>query len=119
MIGLAGQSLVFLYTDDLPRLAGFYGGVLGLEEVLPMPARVCEFWARARREGRDPFEGYDLRDAWRNETTYDDVWRNFFPRGTDPWGASVTGEPWAQRGEKTRLGSLAMLVWAPILEAQA
>ncbi len=93
--------------------------VLGLEEVLPMPARVCEFWARARREGRDPFEGYDLRDAWRNETTYDDVWRHFFPRGTDPWGASVTGEPWAQRGEKTRLGSLAMLVWAPILEAQA
>ena len=74
-----------------------------------MPARVCEFWARARREGRDPFEGYDLRDAWRNETTYDDVWRNFFPRGTDPWGASVTGEPWAQRGEKTRL-ALAMLV---------
>ena len=38
MIGLAGQSLVFLYTDDLPRLAGFYGGVLGLEEVLDQGA---------------------------------------------------------------------------------
>ncbi|WP_040160361.1 exodeoxyribonuclease V subunit gamma [Nigerium massiliense] len=93
--------------------------VEGLQTVLPAPARVAEFWALCRRQHRDPHAGYDLRDAWDAESQYDAVWPRFYGRGHEPWSERVTDEPWAQPGEPTKLGSLAALLWDPIVGAQA
>ena len=46
------------------------------------------------------------------------MWEAVLGVGVRPWDALCDGEPWAQRGEKTLLGSLAALVWAPIVKAE-
>jgi len=88
----------------------------GLCEVLPMPPQTSWAWASAASRGRDPLEGDAVPRAW--ERDVDDVWRRLFPGERKPWAALLQGEPWAQRGERTRLGSLARLVWWPIVEAE-
>lgn len=91
--------------------------VEGLQRVLPLPPRVCLAWARARATGQDPLADHGLRRTWSYDS--DATWARFYPRGKLPWQARIEGQPWAQPGEPTELGSLAALVWAPIVRADS
>lgn len=88
----------------------------GLCEVLPLPPETSWAWAASAVRGHDPLDGDAVTRAWQREE--DEVWRRVLPDGRPPWAALVGGEPWAQRGERTRLGSLARLVWWPVVEAE-
>lgn len=101
--------------DLLGQLAGL--AIEGLQRVLPLPPRVCSLWASARATGQEPLADPGLRNAWRNEA--DALWQRFYPRGTDPWQARVGGQAWARPGEPSELGSLAAVVWAPIVRAES
>lgn len=89
----------------------------GVQRVLPMPPKLALAWARQRAAGQDPASDRGLPRTWRFER--DDVWTKFYPPSNPPWQARVKGQPWAQRGEPTELGSLAAIVWAPIVRADA
>ena len=91
--------------------------VEGLQRVLPLPPRVCLAWARARATGQDPLADHGLRRTWSYDS--DATWARFYPRGKLPWQARIEGQPWAQPGEPTELGSPAALVWAPIVRADS
>lgn len=91
--------------------------VEGMQRVLPLPPRLAHRWAKARAAGQDPLADRALQRHWGYET--DAVWAAFYPPGTPPWHARVTDQPWAQRGEPTELGSLAAVVWAPIVRADS
>lgn len=97
-------------------LAGLVDVALdGRRSPLPMPLATTHLWATERARGRDPEAAiWQLRGAWHNDRdpAWDAVWHG------DPWDAPITGQPWAQPGEPTQLGSLAALVWAPILRAE-
>lgn len=82
---------------------------------LPMPLATSHLWATERARGRDPQASrWSLVAAWENDR--DAAWKAVWHG--DPWDAPICGEPWAQPGEPTQLGSLAALVWAPILLAE-
>ena len=87
----------------------------GMERVLPMPPRVSRAWAVARASNQDPITER-LGWTWREEA--DEVWRLFLPGDANPWDARVTDEIWGQPGEPTVLGSLAALVWDPIVRSE-
>ena len=89
--------------------------VEGLQRVLPLPPRVGLLWAEARASGQDPLAHSGLRTQWSYDR--DATWERFYPRGTQPWQAHVDGQPWAQPGEATELGSLSAAVWVPIVRA--
>ena len=89
--------------------------VEGLQRVLPIPPRVGQQWARARALRQEPQADKGLRTTWSYDS--DDTWARFFPQGRLPWQERIDGEPWAQPGEPTVLGSLAALLWAPIVRA--
>lgn len=88
------------------------------EQVLPLPPRVAEQWARFRAHRRDPIsETPMLEKLWKFDR--DDVWRKWYGVHEAPWRrGSSQGHPWAVPGEPTLLGSLAARVWAPIVKAQ-
>ena len=88
----------------------------GLCEVLPMPPETSWEWASLAGRGRDPLAADAVHRAWGRDN--DEVWRRALPGGGPPWSTQLAGEPWAQPGERTRLGSLARLVWWPIVEAE-
>lgn len=90
--------------------------VEGLQRVLPMPPQVSQGWVKERLAGRDPLAWRSLEYTWKSDS--DDVWARVLPRGSKPWGIDVQGEPWAQPGEPTLLGSLAAAVWGPIVRAE-
>lgn len=89
----------------------------GRRTVLPLPPRVAHRWAEARAQNADPLADRGLSTLWRWDR--DAVWNAVLPVGVRPWDARCEGQPWAQRGEPTQLGSLAALVWGPIVRAEA
>jgi exodeoxyribonuclease V gamma subunit len=93
-----------------------YLAVEGQSRVLPMPPRVSQLWAECRARNTDPMADRNRDRFWGWER--DQVWDAVLPSGARPWDDLVDGEPWAQRGEKTTLGSLAGLVWRPIVRAE-
>ncbi len=100
-------------TQLLTRLVNL--SIEGMERVLPMPPKISHTWARSRIENRDPLTAGIVWD-WRYEA--DQAWRLFFPDNADPWEQLVTDENWAQPNEPTVMGSLAALVWDPIVRAE-
>lgn len=90
--------------------------VEGLQRVLPITPRVGQLWAQCRARNADPVADRRLLTRWKYDN--DAVWQRVLPRGVDPWDAPAEGDPWAQRGERSLLGSLAQVVWAPIVRAE-
>ncbi|MCV7386311.1 exodeoxyribonuclease V subunit gamma [Mycolicibacter longobardus] len=91
----------------------------GRREPLPLPLATSHAWALARRENEDPVEA--ARQAWGGR----------FGEGTDAahikvWGPGApldklldTPRPGEEvTGEGTRLGALAVRLWAPLLSAE-
>lgn len=89
--------------------------VEGLQRVLPLPPRVGLQWARSRAAGQDPVADKGLRTTWGYDR--DATWSRFYAPGALPWSARVSGQPWARPGEPTELGSLAAILWAPLVKA--
>lgn len=110
LAGVAPKTAEALLTDLVELSAQ------GLQSVLPMPPRVAHTWVMARLSGRDPLSGWELGRSWQYDS--DETWRKFYPTDRKPWDQKVAGEPWAQPGEPTALGSLAALVWSPIVRAE-
>ena len=90
----------------------------GLQRILPLPAETGHTWASRAHQGADPTEGWDLTNAWGCDSDHDTVWPLVFPKPRRPWTATTTDEPWAQPGERSQLGSLARLVWLPLVRAE-
>lgn len=97
--------------DDLVSLAAE-----GRRRLLPLPPRVGQLWAQCRARNAEPQADRGLDQRWRWER--DAAWKALLPAGAKPWDDRCAGEPWAQRGEPTLLGSLAALVWRPIVGAE-
>lgn len=89
----------------------------GLQRVLPVPPRVSHLWAQCRARNSDPQGDRGLRTRWSWEA--DRAWTAVLGPHATPWEQRSAGDPWAQRGEPTLLGSLAHLVWTPIVRAEA
>jgi len=93
-----------------------YLAVEGQSRVLPLPPRVAQLWAECRARNTDPMADRNRDRFWSWDR--DQVWDAVLPAGARPWDELVDGEPWAQRGERTVLGSLAQLIWRPIVRAE-
>mgnify|MGYP000851854324 CR=1 FL=1 len=93
-----------------------YLAIEGQSRILPMPPRVSQLWAECRARNTDPMADRNRDRFWGWDR--DQVWDAVLPPGSKPWDEIVDGEPWAQRGERTVLGSLAELVWRPIVRAE-
>nr|NLI49093.1 hypothetical protein [Propionibacterium sp.] len=89
----------------------------GLQRVLPLPPWVGYLWAQCRARNTDPQSDRNLRQRW--DWDCDRIWRAVLGPDARPWDQRADGDPWAQRGEPTLLGSLAQLVWAPVVRAEA
>ena len=70
---------------------------------------------RDRRNG-DPLADRDLNKQWSWDR--DAVWDAVLPSGRKPWDEPASGSPWSRAGEKSLLGSLAAVVWRPIVRAE-
>ncbi len=101
------------FLSDLVHLAGH-----ATEQVLPLPPRVAEFWARERANGRDPKASAEqLNRIWGWEAN---AWKLWWNRETPPWQhRRAAGDPWGEPGEDTVLGALAVRVFGPIVRAQS
>jgi len=118
---LGGGHRTRLAAPDPEQALDLLSGLVDLAiegrcRVLPMPPQVARRWAECRARDTDPRSDRGLEQKWRWDR--DAVWEAVLGVGVRPWDALCDGEPWAQRGEKTLLGSLAALVWAPIVKAE-
>lgn len=100
-----------LLLGDLVALA-----VEGRDRVWPLPPRVSKLWAENRARNADPQADRSLNRTW--EWDRDDTWRAVLSPGAKPWDEPAEGSPWARRGERTLLGSLADVIWRPIVGAE-
>lgn len=117
-----GGRRVRLTAPDPDRARALLGEVVALaaegrDRVLPLPPRVAKLWAECRVRNADPLADRSLRRTW--EWDLDETWRAVLPRGAKPWAEPADGSPWAQRGERSLLGSLAEVVWRPIVRAES
>lgn len=86
------------------------------EQLLPLPPRVAEFWARERAAGRDPRQSTDLEKLWGWDAK---DWKLWWPKDSPPWRERRRADdPWGEPGEDTVLGALAVRVYGPIVQAQ-
>ena len=100
------------FLADLVHLAGH-----ATEQVLPLPPRVAEFWARERAFGRDPSASDQLRKIWGWEAS---AWKLWWSRESPPWlEVRRSDDPWGSPTESTVLGALAVRVFGPIVQAQS
>ena len=90
--------------------------VHGRERILPLPPRVGRLWAESRARNGDPLADRDLNKQWSWDR--DAVWDAVLPSGRKPWDEPASGSPWSRAGEKSLLGSLAAVVWRPIVRAE-
>ncbi len=116
-------STLRLTAPPVEHARAFLGDLLALahdatEQVLPLPPRVAEQWARFRAQGRDPLkETALLNKLWRYDR--DLVWDRWYGKDEVPWrGTPSQGSPWAMPGEEQLLGALAVRVWGPIVKGQ-
>lgn len=121
LVGGRGTHRLVAPPVDLAR--GFLADLVDLaghatHEVLPLPPRVAEFWARERARGRDPLARRDeLAKLWSFDS--DEVWKLWWSKENPPWAQARTGDdPWGEPDEKSVLGALAMRVHAPIVRAR-
>lgn len=117
---LGGGRRLRLSAPDPDRARSVLSGLAtlavdGRERVLPVPPRVSRLWAECRARNADPLADRSLRKTW--DYDRDETWDAVLGAGTKPWEETADGTPWAQRGERSLLGSLAALVWRPIVEA--
>lgn len=87
----------------------------GLRRPLPMPPRVCETYAALRSAGRDPGDAI-LRQRLEKQWGFDcdASWAAFFELDR-LLSAPAQGTPFRYRDEDSLLGTLARLVWGPLL----
>ncbi len=119
---IGGRKRVRLAAPDPDTARALLGclvalAVEGLHRVLPLPPRVGHLWAQCRARNADPQADRMLATLWSWDE--DRVWKDVLGDGGRPWDQRSAGDPWAQRGEPTLLGSLAHLVWRPIVRAEA
>ncbi|MFC4950559.1 exodeoxyribonuclease V subunit gamma [Pseudonocardia sp. GCM10023141] len=91
----------------------------GLAEPLPLPTLAGSTYARVRLGGAGAAEA--LEESMR-------IWSSMIVERNDDayvrvWGAAappevITGQPGPPNGEPTRFGTLAMRLWAPLLQAE-
>lgn len=119
---LGGRRRTRLAAPDPDTARTLLAGLLalatdGLQRVLPLPPWVGQLWAQCRARNIDPQSDRSLRLRWGWDS--DRTWRAVLGPDARPWDLRSAGDPWAQRGEPTLLGSLAHLVWTPIVRAEA
>ncbi len=122
LVGRGGPTR--LSGPPVEAARGFLADLVGLasrgtEQVLPLPPRVAQQWARLRGQGRDPLtEQKQLEKLWSFDR--DQVWNRWYGRHEAPWRRDPSaGHPWAMPGEPTLLGSLAVRIWGPIVTGQS
>ena len=100
----------------LAQLCGLF--LAGLESPLALPPRTARAYAQVARSGRDWQDTSTVKTQFTYD--FDDVWARLLSRRVDDLIAPRSGPELRElgRGERSRFGAFARLVWDPILDVE-